>query len=198
MKSKWNERYKDETFFYGEGPNDFLKEAASLIAPGSRILCLAEGEGRNAVFLATLGHKVLAVDQSIVGLEKLYLLAEKNKVSVEVLEADLATFQIEEKSWDVIVSIWCHLPSSLRKKVHSDSVKGLKDQGLFILEAYTPQQLQYKTGGPDNLDLLMTEEALRSELRGLNFITMQEITRDIHEGKGHKGTSSVVQVIAKK
>ena len=138
MKLNWNERYQDESFFYGKEPNDFLKENIELIKPGSKILCLAEGEGRNAVYLATKGFFVTAIDQSSVGLEKLKLLATENNVIVETMVADLNDYQIEENKWDVILSIWCHLPSELRKKVHANCVKGLKQNGIFILEAYIP------------------------------------------------------------
>ena len=198
MKLNWNERYQDESFFYGKEPNDFLKENIELIKPGSKILCLAEGEGRNAVYLATKGFFVTAIDQSSVGLEKLKLLASENNVIVETMVADLNDYQIEENKWDVILSIWCHLPSELRKKVHANCVKGLTQNGIFILEAYNPKQLELKTGGPDNIDFLMTESSLNKELIGLNFTTILETTREINEGQGHKGLSAVVQCIAVK
>ncbi|MGZ3788513.1 MAG: class I SAM-dependent methyltransferase [Bacteriovorax sp.] len=198
MKSRWNGRYQGANFFYGKEPNDFLKEVAGLIPPESRVLCLGEGEGRNAVYLATQGHKVVAIDQSEVGLKKLQHLALEKKVSVETIVADLNDYKIEENKWGAIVSIWCHLPTLLRKKVHAECVKGLKTSGLFILEAYTPKQLEFKTGGPDNIDLLMTERALRSELKGLHFLRLMDFTREIHEGQGHNGTSAVIQVLARK
>lgn len=196
MKSKWNERYKSAAFFYGEEPNDFLKEVADLLPANSKVLCLAEGEGRNAVYLASRGHNVTAIDQSEVGLEKLHHLAKQKKVSVKTEVVDLADYKIETNEWDAIVSIWCHLPTSLRIKVHADCVKGLKKSGMFILEAYTPKQLEYKTGGPDNTDLLMSANSLKQELTGLHFLKLLEIEREIHEGKGHNGMSAVVQVLA--
>lgn len=198
MKIKWNERYSGKTYFYGEEANDFLKETADRLPPRSNILCLAEGEGRNAIYLSTLGHQVTAVDQSVVGLKKLQELAIQKNVQIEVIVADLTDYVIEENKWDVIVSIWCHLPKELREKVHTQCVKGLKKKGLFILEAYTPQQLEYKTGGPDNTDLLMTKSLLEEELIGLNFIILKETKRVIHEGVGHNGMSAVIQVLGTK
>ncbi|HAZ14715.1 MAG: hypothetical protein A2X86_12715 [Bdellovibrionales bacterium GWA2_49_15] len=198
MKAKWNERYQGAAFYYGQVPNDFIKEVAGTIAPHSKVLCLAEGEGRNAVYLAKLGHQVVAVDQSEIGLEKLQAFAETNQVQVKTILADLNNYHIEQNHWDAIVSIWCHLPSPLRKKVHAECVSGLKTNGLFILESYTPQQIILKTGGPDNPDLLMTAECVRLELLGLSFLLRQEIQREIHEGQGHDGMSAVVQVLAKK
>jgi 2-polyprenyl-3-methyl-5-hydroxy-6-metoxy-1,4-benzoquinol methylase len=198
MKSKWDERYQTENYFYGKDPNDFLKETIKMIPPGSRILCLAEGEGRNAVYLASLGFRVTALDQSSVGLSKLTQLASEKNVHVETILADLSEYKIEANTWDAIVSIWCHLPSTLRKIVYSDCVKGLKHGGLFILEAYTPKQLEFKTGGPDNIDLLLTKEIIKEELLGLECFTLIEKNREIYEGQGHRGMSAVVQVLAKK
>jgi 2-polyprenyl-3-methyl-5-hydroxy-6-metoxy-1,4-benzoquinol methylase len=198
MKNIWNDRYKDESFFYGEVPNDFLSSVANKIPARSNILCLAEGEGRNAVYLATLGHKVTAIDQSDIGLNKLHKLALQKSVQINTIVADLSEYSIQENEWDVIVSIWCHLPSQLRIKVHKQCVKGLKKNGLFILEAYTPQQLEYKTGGPRDTDLLMTAPILHEELKGLDFTIIKESIREIHEGAGHNGISAVVQVLASK
>ena len=196
MKNIWNERYKGETFYYGDAPNDFLVQVANNLTPKSKILCLAEGEGRNAVYLSTLGHDVTAIDQSEVGLEKLQLLAMQKNVHINTIAADLSDYKIEDKKWDAIISIWCHLPSKLRKQVHAQCVSGLKDSGQIILEAYTPKQLEYKTGGPTDTDLLMNESALREEFAGLNFIILKEITREIKEGQGHSGMSAVVQLLA--
>jgi 2-polyprenyl-3-methyl-5-hydroxy-6-metoxy-1,4-benzoquinol methylase len=198
MKSKWDERYQEQNFYYGKDPNNFLKDVSGLLPLGANILCLAEGEGRNAVYLATLGHKVTALDQSAVGLNKLSQLAAQKAVNVETIVADLSDYKIEEKKWDAIVSIWCHIPSPLRTKVHADCVKGLKNSGLFILEAYTPEQLKFKTGGPENIDFLMTKDALINELKGLSFSIAREIEREIHEGQGHNGKSAVVQILARK
>jgi hypothetical protein len=138
------------------------------------------------------------VDSSQVGLDKLKKLAEKNKVQINTICSDLKDFNFEEGAWDFIVSIWCHLPSSLRSYIHKESNRGLKKGGYFILEAYTPRQLQFKTGGPQEPDLMPTLKLLNEELRGLQFIVEQELDRDISEGVGHKGMSAVVQVVARK
>lgn len=132
----WDERYAGESFFYGTEPNDFLREHAAEISAGGRVLCLAEGEGHNAVFLAGLGLSVVAVDQSAVGLRKAVQLAEARGASITALQANLDSYRIEPGSWEAIVSIWCHLPTSLRAKVHVQVVDGLKPGGVFLLEAY--------------------------------------------------------------
>lgn len=191
----WDERYDDAAFYYGTLPNDFLRQHSADLPPGGRVLCLAEGEGRNAVFLARQGFVVTAVDQSAVGLAKLQRLAEEAGVHVETVVADLATFTVLPDAWDAIVSIWAHLPSGLRAQVHRACVLGLKSGGVFLLEAYTPRQLELGTGGPSSADLLMTADLLRRELAGLDLRVMQEIGRDVHEGQGHNGPSAVVQVL---
>src|SRR5690348_15769107 len=135
----WDKRYSSEEYAYGKAPNDFLVEKYNHI-PKGKILSLAEGEGRNAVFLAKQGYSVTAVDASQVGLGKAKTLAKANGVAIELVQADLARFDIGENRWDGIVSIFCPLPSSLRKELHKRVVAGLKSNGVFLLEAYTPNQ----------------------------------------------------------
>jgi hypothetical protein len=194
----WDERYGTADYFYGTEPNDFLRGHCPGIRRGGDVLCLAEGEGRNAVFLAGQGFHPLAVDQSAVGLGKAVQLASARGVHIDTVVADLAAYRIEVGRWDGIVSIWCHLPSVLRAAVHRQVVAGLKTGGVFLLEAYTPAQLAYGTGGPKDADLLPTLAGLREELAGLEFIHAAELERVIHEGPGHAGPSAVVQVVARR
>lgn len=196
----WNERYAGETYFYGKEPNDFLKDNIQLIKPGHQVLCLAEGEGRNAVFIASAisSAHVVAVDSSSVGLEKTRQLAVEKHVVVQTVCADLNDYDLGIAQWDVLVSIWCHVPSELRKRIHASALHALKPGGCLILEAYTPTQLKYSTGGPKSEDLLMTLSSLRDELHGLEITVEQELERNVIEGQGHTGMSAVVQLIAKK
>ena len=198
-KNFWNNRYSDTAeFYYGTQPNEFLKSNTHVIFPGGNVLSLGEGEGRNAVFLAKLGFKVTAVDGSSVGMEKMEILAKGKQVSVAPVVSDLNEYKITPNGWDAIVSIWCHIPKILRKNLYAAVAKGLRPGGVFILEAYHPRQLEFKTGGPSDIDLLVRLEDLHEDLAGLNFIWEKELVRDISEGKGHVGLSSVVQVICKK
>lgn len=194
----WDERYSAEGYFYGSEPNDFLRSQAGRIRPRGDVLCLAEGEGRNAVFLAAQGLHVTAVDGSQAGFIKLKELAAQKHTSVETVCADLADYDMGVEKWDAIISIWCHLPAELRADVHGRAVKALRHGGVFVLEAYTPRQLQYKTGGPPVTELLMTLDALRLELSGLDFLHGVELEREIHEGRGHTGLSAVVQIVARR
>jgi SAM-dependent methyltransferase len=193
----WDERYSTEEYAYGEDPNEFLKYNFNAI-PRGRVLSLAEGEGRNAVFLARQGYTVTAVDGSQVGLSKARKLAEKNGVEIELVHADLAEFDIGENRWDGIVSIFCPLPSALRKEMHKKVVAGLKPGGVFLLEAYTPDQLRYGTGGGKSADTMTSKESLLRELDGLTFSRLIELEREVIEGTYHTGLGSVVQAIATK
>lgn len=196
-KTMWDERYDTTDFVYGREPNAFLAEVNEQIPPGD-VLCLAEGEGRNAVFLAQRGHRVLAVDSSAVGLAKAARLAEESGVRIETETADLAEFAIAPGRWDAIVSIFCHVPPQVRRALHRKVVEGLRSGGLFILEAYTPAQLKLRTGGPSTEEVMMTLAGLREELAGLEFLQAREIEREVVEGRLHTGRGAVVQVVARK
>ena len=193
----WDEKYNDEEYVYGTEPNDFLKEHVEQL-PKGRVLCLADDEGRNSVFLAEQGFDVTAVDASSVGLNKAQQLASERGVKITTQVVDLAEFSWEADAWDAIVSIFCHLPPPLRAKVHSGVVQSLRPGGTFLLEAYTPKQLEWKTGGPPVAALMMELAPLKQELSGLEVTHGVEVERYIEEGKGHKGQSAVVQFIAKK
>ncbi len=193
----WDERFAEPGFAYGTKENDFLASVADRIPPG-RVLSLAEGEGRNAVFLASLGFDVTAVDTSSVGLEKARVLAAERGVSITTIEADLASFAIEEGGWQGIVSVFCHMPPPLRKALHRRCVAGLAPGGVFALEGFHVRQLEYGTGGPKDPDRLFSLDELRGELDGLDLVVAQEIDREIHEGRYHKGTAAVVQILARR
>ncbi len=193
----WDERYAEPGYAYGTEPNDFLVQAAHHLAPGP-VLCLAEGQGRNAVFLAGRGHPVTAVDQSAVGLEKARQLATNRGVALETVVADLSTYDLGTTQWAGIASIFCHLPPALRRRVHAAAVHALTPGGVFLLEAYTPAQLTHRTGGPQAIELLPTLEALQGELVGLEWLEAREIEREIHEGPYHDGLSAVVQLVGRK
>ncbi|HMU61210.1 MAG TPA: methyltransferase domain-containing protein [Gemmatimonadales bacterium] len=193
----WDERYASPEYVYGTEPNDFLASVASQI-PRGRVLSIADGEGRNGVFLASLGHDVTSVDASAVGLAKAARLAAARGVHLTTQVVDLADYVIEPGAWAGIVSIFVHLPPALRQRVHAQVVRGLAPGGVFILEAYSPDQLRHGTGGPSNPELLPTLDALRAELGGLEFTHAAALERDVQEGQFHRGRSAVVQVVARK
>jgi SAM-dependent methyltransferase len=193
----WNERYGADEYFYGTEPNGFLRDTASAL-PRGRTLCLAEGEGRNAVWLAEQGFDVHAVDISTAGVDKTRRLAASRGVNVHAEVGDLNDWVIESDSWDLIVSIFAHTPSALRRRLHRAVVAGLAPGGTFVLEAYTPDQIPLGTGGPKDPDMMPTAALLRDELAGLRFDICRETAREIVEGTGHTGVAAVVQVVATK
>jgi SAM-dependent methyltransferase len=193
----WDQRYSSDGYVYGTEPNGFLVAASPRLRPG-KVLCLGEGEGRNAVWLAAQGHEVTAVDSSGVGLDKAQRLAAERGVTIVTVQADLAAYEIEAEAWDGIVSIFCHLPAALRAQVHRRCVAGLRPGGVVLLEAYTPRQVGRGTGGPPTADFMMDAETLRSELTGLDFLELRECEREVHEGELHNGLGAVVQLVARK
>ena len=195
--SLWDQRYARDEYVYGTTPNDFLASVADRIPPGP-VLCLADGEGRNGTHLAELGHEVTSVDASSVGLEKARKLAEAKGVRLHLVHADLAEYAIEPGAWAGIVSIFLHLPPTLRARVHASSVAGLRPGGVFVLEAYTPDQLAYGTGGPKEPELLMRKDDVVPELHGLDLPIAQELVRTMAEGIVHHGESAVVQILGVK
>lgn len=193
----WERRYTESTYAYGTEPNGFLVEVAGLIPPGP-VLCLAEGEGRNAVWLAERGHAVTAVDASAAGLAKAAALAQSRAVLIETVAADLASYPITAGVWSGIVAIFAHLPPQLRRTVHGAAALGLAAGGVFVLEAFTPRQLEYGTGGPQKPDLLYSLHDLREDLAGLDLLIGREVERDVVEGRYHTGRAAVVQVLARR
>lgn len=196
--SFWNERYSGNSHHYGTTPNAFLVDCVAHIPPGP-VLCLGEGEGRNAVFIAGRGHAVTAADQSAVGLEKASRLAAERGTSLTTTVADLGTFAIAPGAWAAVVSIFVHLPPSVRRAVHGRAAAGLQPGGVIILEAYTPAQVQFRTGGPvQQPELLMTLADLTEDFAGLELLIGREIERDVREGGGHVGRGAVVQILARR
>ncbi len=192
----WNERYTEPFASYGTEPNDYLREVADRI-PAGPVLCLAEGEGRNAVYLASRGHSVTAVDLSEVGLANARKLAARQGVTLDTVVADLTTYDFGDTHWAGIISIWAHMPSASRPALHAACARALRPGGVFVLEAYTPRHLDRPgVGGPPVADALPTPAELRRALPGLRLEHCREVDREISEGKYHHGPSTTVQVLA--
>ena len=190
----WDERYSEPGYTYGTEPNEFIVSVASII-PHGKILSLAEGEGRNAVYLASLGYDVTGVDGSEAGLRKAMVLAAERGVTITAVHADLSEFQIDPEQWEGVIACYCHVRPAIRTSLHQAAVQGLKPTGVFVLEAFSKEQLAYGTGGPQSLDMLMSLDDLKQELAGLKLIHAVEIEREVREGSRHTGLASVIQVI---
>ncbi|VAW63874.1 Tellurite resistance protein TehB [hydrothermal vent metagenome] len=192
----WDERYSAEHYIYGTEPNEFLLQNINEIPAGGEVLCLADGEGRNSVFLAKQGYSVTAIDSSIEGIKKARRLADKHNVNITFIHQDLENYEPGINHWHGIVSIFCHLPLEIRQPLHQKIVNSLKNNGVLILEAYTPEQIKLGTGGPPIAALTMDSSTLKKELKGLHFKQLQELQREVIEGTHHTGTGAVVQTIA--
>jgi len=196
-KGYWDQRFATKEFVYGEQANDFLRQHAAGLAAG-QALCLAEGEGRNAVFLAELGHQVCAQDISPIGLGKAKALAQRKGVNITTLCCDLAALDLKPNSLDLIAAIWMHVEPELRATVFEQSVEALRPGGHLLIEAYRPQQLNFSSGGPARKELLIDAAQLQQELAALEPLILQEIERTISEGNAHQGRSAVVQFFGRR
>lgn len=201
MTTHWDERYDVEEYVYGEAPNEFLVEQAKLLRPKSRVLCVGDGEGRNGVYLATLGHDVVSLDASSAGLEKARALAGRKGVRIDTWHVDLADYVQREAPtppWDGVVSIFCHLPSGLRRDVARALTAQTRAGGRLLLEAYTPAQLSLGTGGPKDLDMLVTRRDVLEDWADGWELDVRIVERRIREGRLHDGLSSVVQAVGQR
>ena len=190
--SVWNERYAGEAFAFGTEPNAWLASVADRLKPGSRILALGEGEGRNAVWLAQRGHRVEAVDASAVGLAKARRLAEERGVTLTTTVADLAEYRPEVAAYDAVILVFLHLPPALRAAVHGLAEAALVPGGLVVLQAFTPRQLAFTSGGPRQSELLYDAELLRGDFRGITWEALREEELELEEGPLHRGRAAVV------
>jgi hypothetical protein len=196
----WEQRFAADGYLYGTAPNEFLRDVVPSLglAADASVLCLAEGEGRNAVFLAECGYHVSSIDLTSAGVDKTLQLASQREVHVAAVVGDLATFGIGENRWDLVVSIFAHMPPTIRRDLHQRVVAALRPGGRCVLEAYTPAQIGRGTGGPSLPEMTMTLAGLRDELAPLEFVHAVETEREVIEGRGHSGVGSVVQVVARK
>jgi cyclopropane fatty-acyl-phospholipid synthase-like methyltransferase len=192
----WDQRYAVDEYIYGTEPNSFLAEHAEMLS--SPVLSLAEGEGRNAVFLASLGLKVHGVDGSNVGLAKAQALARSRGVEIQTEVADLAVFEPAANYYGSVVSIFAHLPSAIREKLYPRVERCLKPGSIVLLEAYSENQLARHTGGPKDTDMLMTRAKIEREFPHCEPILLRELEREVCEGTYHTGIASVVQFIGRK
>ena len=197
MKEFWNERYAETAYAYGQEANDFLK--AQEMGSALKVLCLAEGEGRNGVYLAKLGHDVTCVDYAESGLQKTQLLASQKGVEVACVCADLGEMQLQANTWGVIVAIFAHFPKPVKSHIWPQIYTALKPGGKLIMEVYDQEQLRFGTGGPQHADLLYSQEELQDLLVGdFKSIQIEKVYREVHEGTYHNGASATLQVLASK
>lgn len=197
--SVWDERYAGEEYHFGTDPNTFLVSQQSLLRPGMSCLALADGEGRNGVWLAEQGLDVLSVDSSPVALEKARQLARSRGVAAKFERVDLMQWPWEENRFDVVAAIFIQFaPPGLREQMFVHIKRCLKPGGLLLLQGYTPRQLHYRTGGPSQAENLYTETLLREAFADMETIELREHDDVISEGAGHSGMSALIDLVARK
>ncbi|MCB0820734.1 MAG: class I SAM-dependent methyltransferase [Bacteroidetes bacterium] len=202
MKEFWESRYSEKDYAYGKEPNEFFKKEISKIKAG-KLLLPAEGEGRNAVFAASLGWDVLAVDQSYSGKEKADSLSKEQCVKIEYLVADLNEYIPDEKNFDAVALIFAHFPIQLRAQIHSKLANALKPGGILILEAFSKEHIRFNeknpgVGGPKDESMLYSIEEMRNDFKNLNIEHLVIETATINEGIYHCGDCSVLRMIARR
>jgi SAM-dependent methyltransferase len=202
MKSFWNERYAQDVYVYGDQPNAFFKEALQRpdisAIQGGLMLLPCEGEGRNAVYSASLGWQVTALDYAEQGKIKAMALAEKNKVSICYALSDIETYPLSDCSFDVIGLIFAHFPPETRAGIHHRLAQALRPGGFIVLQAFGKDQLQYASGGPSRLEMLYDIETLLEDFSALSCIYQSEQIVTLREGPYHHGEGAVVSMILQK
>jgi len=199
MVNVWDERYAGEDYFFGTEPNAFLASQRHLLKPGMSCLAVADGEGRNGVWLAQHGLHVLSVEASAVALAKAKKLAQQRGVAIDFEQADLAHWQWGENRFDMVVAIFIQFaPPGLREQMFAKIKRCLKPGGLLLLQGYTPRQLEYKTGGPSAVENLYIEALLRKEFGDMEIFQLSEHDEHVSEGAGHSGMSALIDLVARK
>jgi SAM-dependent methyltransferase len=188
----WDSRYDEPGYAYGTEPNAFLVSQKDYLRPGMRALAVADGEGRNGVWLAQQGLEVLSVDASAVGLRKIRELARERGVPIRTERVELTAWDWPRDEFDVVVAIFIHFPPESRTRMHRAMLNALKPGGVLILEAFTPEQLNYKSGGPPAREMLYTADLLRQDLsggEGANGASLHRAPRLDPSGEGANATS---------
>ena len=197
----WSTRYRNagEDYVFGTTPNRFLAAQSALLASGSNALSVADGEGRNAVWLAEQGLQVTATEISPVALEKARKLAAGRHVEVDFVLADAVAWDYPEAAFDFVVGIFIQYADPVqRARIFAGMARAQRPGGHLIVQGYTPKQLEYRTGGPSALENLYTADMLRTSFTGLEIMHLQEYEDVLDEGLGHKGQSALVGLVARK
>lgn len=197
MKSFWDERYSLNEYVYGKEPNVFFKKELLKLVPG-KILLPGEGEGRNAVFAASLGWNVTAFDQSVEAKKKSLKLASEINVELNYLINDFQNFYSEFDYYDCIALIFVHTPKDFRNIFHFKLIQYLKPGGNIILEAFSKEQINNSSGGPKNIEMLFSVDDLKKDFSSLNKINITEVEIDLNEGNFHKGKANVIRLVGQK
>ena len=196
----WNERFNKDEFIFGKEPNEYLVEQTrKYLKPGGKVLCIADGEGRNGVWLAKQGMQVVGFDASDIALAKAKQFARDNQVEIEYSFSDTDSFDWQKNAYDAVVGIFIQFADPImRKRIFEQTYETLKPGGIFILQGYTPKQLEYKTGGPSLIEHLYTEELIRNLTKSFEILDLCCYEKELNEGARHTGMSALLGLVAKK
>lgn len=200
---RWNERYRNTEFAYGEEPNQYLKTKIASIQPTGSILFAAEGEGRNAVFAAKQGWKVSAFDISIEGKNKAEILANKNQVSIDYKVGELDKLNYPKEHFDAVALIYAHFPAEIKSQLHQELIQLIKPGGYVIFEAFSKKHIDYiakneKVGGPKELAMLFSIEEIKANFKDFEVLELTEQEIELNEGLFHNGVGSVIRFVGRK
>lgn len=197
--AKWNQRFDTEDYLFGREPNEYLRTHAHRFTPQTRALSVADGEGRNSVWLAQQGLQVDAFDISHTGVAKARKLAHDAGVSVNLQLADCDQWAWPHTHYDLVAAIFVQFADpDMRVRLFANLVRTLKPGGLLVLQGYTARQLEYKTGGPPTLSHLYTEALLRDAFAALEIIELRDYEAELNEGQQHRGRSALIGMVAQK
>jgi SAM-dependent methyltransferase len=193
----WNKKFSRDGFLYGTKVNQFIKDSYKSFNKNQKVLCLGEGEGRNALFLAQHGYDILALDASDVGLNKLLQRCKLENLKVETKCIDINEWIPNEK-YGAILFTFMHLEIVELKKLLEKIEKNLYDKGFLVVEVFSKKQINKNSGGPKDLNLLYGVDDFKENLKTLKILKLEETVVQLEEGNGHNGEASVIRLIAQK
>lgn len=197
--ARWQQRFAAQEYVFGEAPNVFLAAQKGLLPKSGKALSVADGEGRNGVWLAQQGLDVTSVDFSPNAQAKARKLAETRGVSLNLVLSDLVAWNWPVAAFDVVVGIFFQFcEPGARAQIFEKIRQALKPGGLLLIQGYTPRQLQYGTGGPKEIERLYTRELLEREFASFSSLDIKEYDCEMHEGTGHGGMSAVIDLVGRK
>lgn len=196
----WDERYAGagDDYVFGTAPNRFLERSLKHLEGCGSVLAVADGEGRNSVWLAEQGFTVTATEISPVALAKARKLAAGRRVAVDFVETDIGQWDWPPAAFDAVVGIFIQFVGpDERRRLFADMRRTLKPGGVLLLHGYTPKQLEYRTGGPSAVENLYTPDLLREAFAGMEILDLRAYEEDVDEGRGHSGRSALIDLVAR-
>ena len=193
----WNSKFSRDGYLYGLEANQFIKYCYDNFKKSQKVLCLGEGEGRNAIFLAKKGYEVEAIDASDVGLNKLYEQCQLENLKVKTTCIDINNWE-PEKKYGAILFTFMHLKIEELKILLKKVENSLKDKGFFVVEVFSKNQIEKNSGGPKDLELLYSIDDFKDNIKELKIHKLEEVIVELNEGTGHQGEASVIRLIAQK